>query len=194
MIRSIVLSFIIAFGFVSAAAGATMETALPALLGTYGCENYSCPTSRTASFQLDMIPNTIYAVWIRLSGTVTVGTDECWYTGPPPSLEIVGMEFIASMFDSLNSHWWTADQITPEESGVFSFQAQFFQLLGATWEYLEAGRGDVKLTGIHPGTIPMCSPVTYPVATITEAVLVIEFDSPISTDNKSWGAIKSLYR
>lgn len=194
MTRAIVPSLIITFALASAAAATTMEIPLPALRGTYGCVEYSCPTSRTASFQLGMMPDTIYAVWIRLSGTVAVGQDECWYGDPPPWPVAVGMELMANMFDSLNSHWWSADRITPEVNGSFSFQEQFFQLLGATWEFLEAGRGEVKLTGFHPGTIPECFPITYPVATITEAILVVEFDSPISTENETWGAIKSLFR
>lgn len=195
MIRTIVLLCVIGFSVNEAAAAETVETPLPALLGTYGCETHSCPASRTASFQLSMMPDTIYAVWIRLSGTVTVGLDECYPGGNPPSyVDTVGMEFTANMLDSLNSHWWTADHITPEEDGAFSFQVQFMQLLGATWEFLEAGRGDVKLSGFHPASIPECGPITYPVATITEAVLVIELDSPISTESRTWGAIKSLYR
>ena len=197
MIRVIVMSFMIAFAAVNAVVAETVEIPLPALLGTYGCENTLCVDSRTASFQLDILPDTIYAVSIRLSGTVTVG--EYWCSsggGPPFYADSVGMDFNAHMLDSLNSHWWSAEYITPDEDGAFEYQVQFEQLFGATWEYLESGRGDVSLTGGPPVTIPECGPITYPVATLTEAVLVIEadFPIPISTDDKSWGAIKSLYR
>lgn len=188
-------SFMIAFAAVNPVAVQTIEIPLPALLGTYGCEDYWCSSSRTASFQLDDMPDTIYAVSIRLSGTAAIGEFLCWPGGSPPSyIDSVGIDLMAGMFDSLNTHWWSAEYIAPDTNGAFECQVQFRQLLGATWEFLESGRGDVKLTGGPPATVPECGPITYPVATVTEAVLVIEADFSISTDDKSWGAIKSLCR
>ncbi|MGD1047302.1 MAG: hypothetical protein ABR899_00955 [Candidatus Krumholzibacteriaceae bacterium] len=200
MIRAVVISCMIAFAAIDAAAAEIVEIPLPGLIGTYGSESplpmSGCYTTRSASFQLDRMPKTVYAVWIRISGTAVAGQTYCDFSGwPPPGIQLEGMAFSANMLDSLNSSGWNADCATAGESSTFEYKVQFYPHSGATWEYLESGRGDVNLYGAgYSNPFVECYPVTCAVATVTEAVLVIEADFAISTHDESWGAIKSLYR
>lgn len=195
MIRAIVLLGMMGFAAINATAAEIVEIPLPGLVGTYGSESSPCHGIRSASFQLDRVPETVYAVWIRISGTVAAGQTWCDFSGwPPPGIQPEGMDFSAGMFDSLNSFGWNAICATPDESSAFEYQVRFYPRPGATWEYLESGLGDVDLFAAYGNPFVECYPVTCPVATVTEAVLVIEGDFSISTDDKSWGAIKSLYR
>ncbi len=199
MIRAMAICCMIGFAAIDAAAE-TLEIPLPGLTGTYGLENpqplSGCYTTRSASFQLDRTADTVYSVWIRISGTAVAGQTYCDFSGwPPPGIQLEGMVFMAGMFDSLNSSGWNAFCATPDEDGAFECQVQFYSHTGATWEYIESGRGDVDLYGAgYNNPFVECYAVTCAVATVTEAVLVIEADFAVSTDEISWGAIKSLYR
>jgi hypothetical protein len=195
MIRAIVLSCMIGFAAINASAAEIVEIQLPALAGTYGSESMPCGGHRSASFQLDRLPDTIYGVWIRMSGTVVVGQEYCDFSGwPPPYTEAEGMLFNPAMKDSLHSAGWGVFFTTPDESSAFEYQVQFLPGSGATWEYLESGRGDVSVYSGAGSPFVECRMLVCPVATINQAVLVIEADFPIATGESSWGAIKSLYR
>jgi len=200
MIRAIVISCLIGFAAIDAVAGEIVEIPLPGLIGTYGSESplplSACYTIRSATFQLDRMPDTVYSVWIRISGTAVAGQTYCDFSGwPPPGIQLEGMVFLAGMLDSLHFSGWNANCAIPNDSSAFEYQVQFYPHAGATWEYLESGRGDVDLYGAgYSNPFVECYPVTCAVATVTEVLLVIEADFVDSTDNESWGAIKSLYR
>ena len=124
-----------------------------------------------------------------------VGQEYCDFSGwPPPYTAPLGMLFNPAMKDSLHSAVWGVFFNTPDESSAFEYQVQFIRGSGATWEYLEPGRGDVSVYAAAGSPWVECRMLACPVATITEAVLVIEADFPIATGESSWGAIKSLYR
>ena len=192
MIRAIAICCMIGFAAIEAGAAEIVEIPLAGLVGTYGSGNSLCYSSRTASFQLDRIPDTVYAVSIRMSGTLVVGEMHCEWA--PPTTEPKGLYFDGGMKDSLNSVGWGAHFGTPDESSAFENQVQFIPSPGATWEYLKSGRGDVSIHTWAGNNFVECWMVTCPLATVTEAVLVIEADFPVSTRESSWGAIKSLYR
>jgi hypothetical protein len=200
MIRAIALSCMIALAAIDAEAAEIVEIPLPGLIGTYSSESptppSTCYTLRSAAFQLDRMPEAVHSVWIRISGTVVAGQTYCDFSGwPPPGIQLEGMAFSAGMRDSLNSSRWNANCATPNESSAFECQMRFYPYTGATWEYLEAGRGDVDLYGVgYSNPFVECYAVTCAVAIVTEAVLIIEADFEVSTESESWGAIKSLYR
>jgi len=195
MLRSILVSCIIGLVAVNAAAAEIVEIPLTSLIGTYGCAGTPCIPWISASFQLDRVPDTVYGVWIRLSGTVTVGQFWCDFSGwPPPYMDPIAMQFGAEMHDSLNSYWWNAVFSTLKENSTFQYQVQFYPHAGASWEFLASGRGHVSLGAGPDCPWVECTPIVWPVATVTEAVLVIEGDFRVSTRDESWGAIKSLFR
>ncbi len=196
--RAIALSCMIGFIAMSAFASETVEIPLPDLIGTYGSEDplSECYTMRSAHFLFDRIPDTIYAVWIRISGTVVAGQTYCDFSGwPPPGIQMEGMCFTVNMYDSLSSATLGAGYSTPNENSAFECQLSFYPVSEATWEYLEAGRGDVRLSGSgYCNPFVECYAITCAVAIVSEAVLVVEADFAVSTENESWGVIKSLYR
>jgi hypothetical protein len=195
VIRAIMMScMLMELAAVNAASSEIVEIPLPALNRTYRCDSTGCDNWDTASVQLERVPETVYGVWIRVSGTVTAGQFWCDFGWPPPYMIPVGMQFGADMYDSLNGHWWGAGFVTLDESGTFQYQAQFGQCCGATWEFLRSRKADVRLGAWPNCAFLECEPRVWPEATVNEAVLVIEADWSVATRGSSWGAIKSLYR
>ena len=193
MIRAVVISCMVWCAAINAAATEIIEIPLPGLVGTYSSETPQCYSMRSASFQLDRIPEIVYAVWIRIAGMGVAGQTYCDFSWPPPGIRLEGMFFHAFMHDSLNASVWETGCLAPDEDSDFECQVQFVALPRATWEYLEAGRGDVDLYGGYGNPWVECYPVSCPSATVTEAVLVIQADFPVSVGDKSWGAIKALF-
>jgi hypothetical protein len=194
MIRAIVMASMICFGAINTATAETVEIPLPGLVGAYSSETPQCIQMRSASFQLDRIPDIVYAVSLRISGTGLVGQTYCNFSWPPPGIRLEGIFFHAFMPDSLNSSAWETGYVAPDEDSDFECQVPFASFPRATWEYLKAGRGDVNLYGGYSNPWVECYPVTCPSATVTEAVLVIQADFPVSVGDESWGAIKALFK
>jgi hypothetical protein len=194
MIRAIVMASMICFGAINTATAETVEIPLTGLVGTYSSDTPQCISMRSASFQLDRIPEIVYAVSIRISGTGLAGQTYCNFSWPPPGIQPEGMFFRAIMQDSLNASVWETGCVAPDEDSDFECEVQFAALPSATWEYLKAGRGDVDLYGGYSNPWVECYPVTCPSATVTEAVLVIQADFPVSIGDESWGAIKALFK
>jgi hypothetical protein len=65
---------------------------------------------------------------------------------------------------------------------------------GPTWEFLTLGGGTVTCQGYRSPAVGECYYDPSPSATIEEAVLIIEAESPISTEPNTWGRIKTLLK
>ena len=184
----ILLMVLIAMSYSFAFSAEIIEVQLPDLLGTYS------NTTRTCEFELDIAPTEVYAVCIRYSGTVSAGSLYCVW--PPEDPYPMGLGFMASIRDTISGEWWVADRFTEAESGAFEMTLPFDSLYGRepTWDFLTLGGGTVTCTGYRSPAVGECYYDPSPSATIEGAVLLIEGEFPVATEERTWGRIKALLK
>ena len=173
--------------FAASAHATVIEIPLPSLLGSYP----ETADSRTVTFQLPAPPTVIHGVSIRIGATHVVGSIVCEWGGPyewPMTLS-------ASMQDAPHG-WWIASQNTPIVSGPFTSTEAFTTSFPATtWAFLMDGEGELIFYGTPAGLVGLCfeDPIP-PTAEVTEAVLIVDAEFPLSIETSTWGKIKALYR
>jgi len=173
----------------TAAHATVIEIPLPGLLGNYpvGPGN----ATRTVTFQLPQIPDSIHGASFRIVGTTTIGLADCGEVG---MLDKWPMEFIAQMTDAPDQYWlaWEAPSFTP---GTFTSTAEFEPIPETTtWGFLMDGEADINLFGAPSSALGLCNEVLLPTGSITEAVLIIDAAFPFAVEPSTWGRIKALYR
>ena len=165
-----------------------LEVPLPGLHGTYPVDQTTA--ERTVSFQFDP-PVAINSISFRVSGTTAVGALVCFYGDTSPW----GMDLLASM-NADGTGVWRSSEPMPMETGAFSWTAQFGSSPSQTpsWDFLLDGAGELRLFGGPLAVIAICSPVgPPPTAIVSEAVLVIDGEFAVPSEDSTWGRIKALY-
>jgi hypothetical protein len=164
-----------------------IEVPLLALHGTYA---EGATISRTAAFQLERGPVVVHGAWLQLSGVATAAETECDGGGTYPW----PVDFSASMEDVFSGGLWIAGGATSGDEGAFDIVDGFWPIVGATWEFLKDGAGEIELYGTPAPLVGMCWPITPPPEVIIEeAVLIVDADFPVPAEGTTWGALKALY-
>lgn len=175
-----------------ASAGATtIEIPLPGLLGVYPLDESN--VTRTTTFVLPEIPAAINGVSFRIAGTTEVGELLCegGVTSAWP------MDFQAYMEDPAISRLWSAWSPMPEVSGPFGWTTAFTTSPPNTttdWAFLLDGEHEITLWGAPAPLGGFCSVISSPTAIVTEAVLIIDTESPVPVESSTWGRVKALFR
>lgn len=184
--------FLLPFIAGSALGADTVYVQLPTLDGLYSVGGVH---SRSATFQLERTPLTIYHVWIHIAGTVTVGQSMCAkdpggpVEGPLPWQE----DFEAYIHETGTQEWWGAGELTPDVSGGFEMTDLFTNGFQGSWEFLKTGPGTVTLFGTPRNAIDACYSLVDPYATVNEASVIIEADFQVAVEPVTWGSIKGLF-
>ena len=170
-----------------------VEVPLPELQGRYFIED---TVTRYARFQMDAAPLSIAGVSIRITGTHILGEIWCELASPITVPLPYSVAFTASIPDTVNGYWWMAADKSQLLSGDFEITMPFREIYGwyVTWDFLLAGYGEVRLDGPPAGYVLLCNPTIWPDATVTNAVLLVEGEFPVGTDQSTWGSIKALFR
>lgn len=184
---AVITAALIVLGCWGVSAAATIEVPLPELVGTYGG-----PVGVTDTITVDagMTFPPIVSVSVRVRGEGVPGTITCLdgSTGPWP------MEFDFLVPDPDNAAYWLTGVIAPNEAGSFELVDAFRTFLGdATWDLFGDGTMTIIVTIAPPALIGVCSGVTPPTATITDAALLVN-TAPVAVQPSTWGRVKALYR
>ena len=192
--RAFILTFVlVAFALLESPSAEIVQVQLPELQGRYFTED---TISRCAAFQIDPAPFSIAGVSIRLTGTHNYGEIWCEAGAGISVPQPYPVAFHGSIPDAVNGDWWMASFPGEMPSGDFEITMPFVELYGwhVTWDFLLAGYGEVRLDGPGAGFLLICTPMIWPEATITDAVLLVDGEFPVSTKTGTWGSIKALYR
>ena len=166
-----------------------LEIPLTGLLGAYP-EGQT--VERTASFDLGFAPTRVNGAWIQFTGTATTAALEC----DGGTSDTWRMEFYAMLPDVPTGDHWIAFDPVPVQAGVFAF-AWAFSTSGshpATWDFLADGTGEVVFYGGPMPLVGLCGPITPPPeAVIDEAVLLLDVETPITVEARTWGGVKALF-
>ncbi len=164
-----------------------VEIPLPQLRGIYSRTD---TVERRATFELPELPVFVRRVSIRVSGEATVGIVYCRWGEFYPWLVC----FSATMMDTVTNGSWRASGRTFEKPGFFEFTADFGSWLGASWDCLMDGQGEVTLFDAPSLSLRVCSAQTpEPVAIVTQAVLVLDVEFQVATAARTWGRIKAKF-
>lgn len=173
----------------TAASAETIEIPLPALHGHY-------PTAgiweRTVSFIISPPPVAIFDASFRVSGTLGSGMAECDGGDTYPWPISIGV-----LLDDPDAGWWSGGLQGPEEAGAVSETFPIDPSLSDPpgWAFLLDGEGELTFYAAPNPLVGLCWPITPdPEADITEAVLILEVELPVSSSASSWSKVKSLYR
>jgi hypothetical protein len=169
--------------------GEIVEVPLPEFNGFYS--DSIC--TRTAHFTMLKIPIEVYNVSIRLCGIAETGLLEC---EGPYGLPVQGpwwTQYDIFMLDQTTGKSWYASFTYEDSSSVLDTTRTFSPDSGATWEFLKSGQGELTLRWYPLGTILLCWDIREPNVSIYDAVLVVDGEFPVPTENASWGVIKSRY-
>lgn len=176
-------------GLLAAVAHATViEIPLPGLLGLYPLDESHA--TRTVTVVLPQIPTVIHGASFRIAGTAVLGSADCDEFGDNAAWS---MEFYAHM----QAGTWIASPTPPgSPDGPFGWTAAFRPVPStATWDFLMDGEGEIRLYGAPTFLLGLChQPYVVPSGTVTEAVLIVDAEFPVSIEASTWGAIKALYR
>ena len=196
MIMRTIIFLVLIISIVNPAIGEIVEIDLPGLIGTY---EVSVVSLRSADFQFDRLPLTIYGVSLNICGVLHPGS-QCCEGGSVAMQVTLGMKFTATFPDTISNAEWNA---TCEIRGdyfdwsdiEFSTTTTFVSENNATWEFLETELGSVVLSSadlIH--NIYLCGCMDHPSCAIESATLIVDADFQVGTKFKSWGVIKSLMK
>ena len=189
-VRFGLVTLLIVFG-IGVAQAELVEIPLPELLGEHPIEGY--PTI-PASFDFFMDPNNINGATIRISGTHIPGLLYC--EGEPGHYVDWGMSFYFSVIDLEFNEFWIGGNDGLLESGDFSIIINLESLQGysPTWQSLGDETGIIEVD-IGP-TPNWCfgGEIELPSATITEAVIIFDMESTVSSHRTQWDSLKARYR
>ena len=170
---------------------ASVEIPLPGLSGSYNS------ATRQTTFRFDRLPIEIYGVSIKLQGW----TDPGWWYHDGLPIIAWRTEFTATMSDSTTGGVWRAaarmgDFILGDPAPfAFDITLPFLSTNGASWNFLEAGRGAIVLKGI-PEHVEACGMDCWGIPPKTDVYLVtliVDADYQIGTNCSTWGSIKALF-
>ena len=126
--------------------GEITEIELPDLLGTYVWRD-----EKTATFQFDTIPQTIYEIQLRLIGVVDPGMQEC-EGGSVPINNSLGMKLrgVIPDTDTVPDAWWVfGHEVRPPQFDYsdieFEITRTFSPQNNPSWDFLQGGSGQVIL-------------------------------------------------
>jgi hypothetical protein len=179
-------------GWTGSARTTSVEIPLSELSGSYNS------ATRQTTFRFDRVPVEIYGASLKLQGWTDPGS---WYCdcGTLPVLAW-RTEFTATMSDSTTGGVWRADSLVGDgpfdDRPPFDFEVviPFMSTNGASWTFLEAGRGTLFLGGVpaHVTSCGVCFGVA-PKAKVYLVTLIVDADYQIGTNSSTWGSIKALF-
>jgi hypothetical protein len=187
--------FLIPFALDSANA-TKIEIPLPELSGSYTTDFLVRRITRDMIFRFDRIPINIYSVSIKLQGFTAPGYWWCDWTEPFHMARRV--YFTATMSDSVTGGLWRAKSLIGGQFDFapfeFSVTITFLPLEGASWDFLEAGRAYLALSGEpEPVSGSLGCVSTYPEVNLYLATLIVDADYQIGVEPSTWGSIKALF-
>lgn len=184
------LRFVILISIICISSAESSEIVNIPLSELHGVYEYPAHLSRSAHFELDRIPDEIYKVSLKVSGTSQVGTAMCSYPDEFP----YKIEILTSAQDPLNSTFWFQAVMQPDYDSDIEIDLIFVKSAEseATWDFLKLGEGNVNLGMSLIPLLPGCIIIDFPTMTISEAILIIEADWALQAEGTTWGRIKAL--
>ena len=167
----------------SAAEVAVLEVPVPDLIGLYA--DGMPPVS--TQFSLTISPAAILSASVRLRGNLpwpsymTCGG----YNGIVFSLEV----------PATTGTWEVGFYV--EQRVNFEVIVRLASIGGATWDFLAEAEGTVICSGVARPLPPGCSYIhggCCPVAEVTYASIMFEYDPLVPVEVTTWGRIKALYQ
>ena len=184
-------ALILMVGWEGPARATSVEIPLPELSGSYNS------AQRQTTFRFDRLPIQVYGVSIKLQGWTDPGW---WYYDGLPTIAR-RTEFTATMSDSTTGGVWSASTLLGDfmlgDAPPFDFELTlpFLPTNGASWNFLQAGRAVIVLTGV-PERIGACGMDCwgiYPKTDVYLVTAVVDADYQIGTNSSTWGSIKALF-
>lgn len=174
--------------FVSPTASAVvLEIPMPGLHGDVPADFPTGERQTTVS-----LPNiaAVNSVSLRVSGTQTSGELEC--DGQPPSPWPLD---IGSTMVPLEGLAWVASTPMPTEDGAFSWTEEYSSIpaVGVSWDNFLDGEETITLNAAAAPIVGLCSTNFPPSGSVTEVVLILDYEQTVTTQSESWSAIKALY-
>ena len=164
------------------------EFQLPELFGRYPVS--SSIAERSVQLNLPAM-GVIHSVSFRSSETTAVGAVQCEGAPVLPwSTEL----YAYLPGDGAGS--WLASEHMPEASGDFGWTSDFRAQCcsNATWDFLLDGKAHLIVYGAPLILVGICAPIgPPPTIDLTEAVLIVDAEFTVSTENSTWGAIKAAF-
>ena len=122
-----------------------------------------------------------------------------WYGGrhevsarPPRSGWSISENVISSIL-LLDVHSFPAN---PDDPLPFDITEILLEGEAGSWPFLADGAGQIGIADhartVYDDNYLLCPPGSV-FGTLTAAILIITYDSPISTESSTWGAIKGIY-
>lgn len=171
-----------------AALAELVEFPLATLTGTYP----GTDPEKTETFVFNMDPALVDGAFLRIAGTLHVGTIVCdGMEGPYP------MEVGGSMIDSTTGGWWWAYGPHDTIDGPFEITVPFSgSFTGpATWNFLGTGQEALIFSGNPAAVVGLCTDILEePSAAITEVTLIFDMQSAVETRPVTWSALKAVFR
>lgn len=180
---------------ISSSRGVIVEYELPGVLGDYSYSD-SLPSGgyeRFDSLIYEGPQAVIRSVSYRYSGSTVSGLIECCIVEPScPDTSSYPMEGTSTLIRKPGDtgYWWGVGQIY--EDGPFQTQGPL-ATHGGFQTIFSDDIIQIEVLLYPVAVVGMCSTLAYPEGTITEAVLVLDLEYSIPTENQTWGRIKALY-
>jgi hypothetical protein len=156
-------------------------------------------STQVIPFEFDLPFEQVEGIALRLQGTYE---DQLFLCGDVPyDIETAAGRVMITLGDDV--------LVAPEAEVVHSFPANpddplpfdITEILlegeAGSWPFLADGAGQIGIADharpVYDDNNLLCPPGSV-FGTLTAAILIITYDSPVSTESSTWGAIKGIYR
>lgn len=181
--RALRLAFLIVLLTICTVQAEVVSLPLTELTGPYDGGG----TSRATTVEIPLMKS-IDAVWIAVRGDLVIGMQNCG--GATLGL---GIRFWVTLgVDQTDPLFWA--ELGSKSAGALALAREFSKVSTLSdYDVLREGMAVVRIDGF-PWLVESCLLEITPVGTVTEVILMINGETAVPVESKSWGAIKALFR